>query len=87
MTLDLENKENKGVLAVRIRRATTYDQTFMKELQEDDRMKGHAGINEIMKKASQHKGGKTTIESILTRNERTERHRSEPPVKKVRPGF
>lgn len=84
MKLELEGKDTSGHIAIRIRHATPYDIQFITELEEKGNKKGHSGINEMLKVAHDNKGGKSALKSVLSRNERTEKHGMAPPIKKFR---
>jgi len=88
LSLSLEGKDASGVLNIRIRHATPYDISFMKGYAESGTTKGHAVLDSLTKAASESKGGKSIVASIVTRNEKLEKSASGPPVKKyrVRPG-
>lgn len=88
LTFDLEGKGAKGTLAIRVRHATAYDRTFMKECEEADHSKGHSAISAQLKAANTKKGGKSAIHSIISRNVKTEKVGMGPPVKmyRIRPG-
>jgi hypothetical protein len=81
--LTLEGEGAKGTLSVRVRRATPYDKNFMKEYAMTDKTKAYAAADDTMKAALSKKGGKSVIQSALSRNVKVEKHRIGPPVKKV----
>jgi len=93
LSLELENREGKGTLHLRIRHATENDKKFIKTLEEQKgftpKKKNFLPVmTEVLEKANYSQGGKGSITSMMARNEKFEKSGMGPPVKKyrVRPG-
>lgn len=78
--------EVTGYLAVRCRRASDYDQRFMKEYLTTERRDDQAAsFTQLTKEALESAGGTGNLKSILTRNTRMVRSMQDPRgVKQVR---
>jgi Ca2+-dependent lipid-binding protein len=80
--LPLEGVNAKGILSIRVRIATPSDINFMKEFEKSNKKKPYALSDVAIKAAQSKKGGVNTIQSVLSRNVKTEKVGTEH-IKKV----
>ena len=73
LSYPLENKEKKGSLAIRCRQATVNDQKFMEEYMNSTHTKASKGVSALADQAGENQGAKSSIASVVTRNQKTEK--------------
>jgi C2 domain len=81
--LPLEGVNAKGMLSIRVRIATPSDINFMKEFEMANKKKPYAASDAAMMIAQSKKGGVNSIQSVLSRNVKTEKVGSGHYIKKV----